>query len=98
MKLYLLILALIVSQFSAFRVLRRDSLALPDLPDSISFLAADLLVVQSGSFIQVYNTTSKRVVQNFTSDSAEPDVQVAPQSNMILFKNNRSIFQLQKVR
>lgn len=96
MKLYLLVLALIFSQCTAFRLLSRERLSLPQLPSSIFFLKPSLLVAQAGSTIQLYNTTSKTVVQTFTADNADPQVQIAPNSNMILFKNNKSIFQIQK--
>jgi L-asparaginase/Glu-tRNA(Gln) amidotransferase subunit D len=89
-------LALIISHCTAFRLLSRDRLSLPQLPNSIFFLKPNLLVAQTGSTIQLYNTTSKTVVETFTSDSADPQVQIAPDSNMILFKNNKSIFQIQK--
>lgn len=98
MKLYLLVLALLLSHFSGFRLLSRDRLSLPQLPNSITFLKPNLLVAQSGNTIRIYNTTSKTVVETITADTADPEVQVVPGSNMVLFKNNNSIFQLQKTR
>lgn len=96
MKLYLLLLALAVCQASGFRVLRRNSFSLRELPDSISFLRSELLVSQSGRTIQVYNTTSQKVEQTFVSDTTTPEVQISEQAGMILFKNKKSIFQLQE--
>jgi DNA-binding beta-propeller fold protein YncE len=66
------------------------------MPDSISYLGPHLLVVQTGSNISVYDTQTHKVVQKYQSDQESPDVQVAPQSNMILFLNNNSIFQIRQ--
>lgn len=94
MKVYLLVLVLTLGLCGAFRVLSRDSFDLGQVPDSISYLGPHLLVVQVGSNISVYNTQTHQVVQTFQSDQESPDVQVAPQSNMVLFRNNNSIFQM----
>ncbi len=95
MKLYLLILALFIAHFQAFRLLKKDTLPIAGSPDHISYLGVDLLATQTGASIVVYNLTTNKVVQTFTSDTDTPDMQVSPQTGMILFKNNKSIFQLQ---
>lgn len=62
MKLYLLVVALVLVHSLGFRVLLKNSIPLTSIPDSISYLKDNLLVVQSGSSIKLYNTTNNAVL------------------------------------
>lgn len=96
MKLYLTVLLLLVASGLTYRYLANEHLKLPQTPNAIYYLANNLLVTQTGKNITVYNTETDALVQNFTADSDTPTIQVAPESNMLLFTNNKSIFQLQE--
>ena len=79
MKVNLLVLVLaIIGLGSAFRVLRKDTLDLGQVPDSISYLATNLLVVQTDTNISIYNTETHQIQQTYQSDEESPDVQVNP--------------------
>jgi len=95
MKIYLLILSVVVLQALPYRYLDAKSLALPNSPKNISYLAPNVFVAQDGQNIYLYNTLTDTILQSFQSDSNDPLPQVAGQFNQVIFKNKNSLFQMQ---
>jgi hypothetical protein len=94
----LILLVLLVTAVHNYRWLRTRQLTLPQTPDSINFLANNLLVTQTGRAITIFDTNTEKALQNFTADSDEPEIQVSPATDKVLFKFNKSIFQLQEAK
>jgi hypothetical protein len=94
MKIYLLISILLVAQTLCYHYLNQKTLSLSTTPKSIQSLSSNVLVAQDTNTIYLYNTDTNYVQQTFKSDSNNPTPQVANQLNMVLFKNNGTLFQM----
>ena len=94
MKAYLILLLVALGHSLTYRLLLKHSLPFTTTPDSISYLNPTTLVTQTGSNIVLYSTKDYQPVQNYTAEGDNPQIQIS--SSMLLFKNNGSIYQLQK--
>ena len=95
MKIYLLLIATLLIQVISYRYVGTQQLQLSSTPQNISYWTPNLLVAQDGQTIYIYNTATNTLQQIYKSDSNDPQPQVVRQLNIILFKNNNTLFQIQ---
>lgn len=90
-----LLLLLLIVPIIAYRFLSSRQTNLSSLPDNLYYISDDLMVVQTGANITIFNSTNDQSLNTFTADSENPDVQIFPSKRRIIYlTKNKTLLQI----